>query len=174
MHDDPTKTVTGIEAIAKRIEELSLKQHHVKIRQVDCHLTVDLSIVIQVCGEISSTPVTDTQTQPIMKCFVQTFVLTPTDNSKQKYYVHNDIFRYLDSPTTILTNDNNTKISTTTTNNNEVSNELKFMFIGLIDQLKNGLDGFNKALESFKGQMDNNFASVNKNIQNLEKNARNL
>ncbi|CAF5114508.1 unnamed protein product, partial [Rotaria sp. Silwood1] len=137
MHDDPTKTVTGIEAIAKRIEELSLKQHHVKIRQVDCHLTVDLSIVIQVCGEISSTPVTDTQTQPIMKCFVQTFVLTPTDNSKQKYYVHNDIFRYLDSPTTILTNDNNTKISTTTTNNNEVSNELKFMFIGLIDQLKN-------------------------------------
>ncbi|CAF1007945.1 unnamed protein product [Rotaria sordida] len=121
MHDDPTKTVTGIEAIAKRIEELSLKQRHVKIRQVDCHLTVGSSIVIQVCGEISPTPVTDTQPQPIMKRFVQTFVLTPADNSKQKYYVHNDIFRYQDSPATILTNDNNTKTSMTTTNNNEVA-----------------------------------------------------
>ncbi|CAF5096016.1 unnamed protein product, partial [Rotaria sp. Silwood1] len=119
MHDDPTKTVTGIEAIAKRIEELSLKQRHVKIRQVDCHLTVGSSIVIQVCGEISSAPITDTQTQPTMKRFVQTFVLTPADNSKQKYYVHNDIFRYQDSPTSILTNDNNTKASTTITNNNE-------------------------------------------------------
>ncbi|CAF4729819.1 unnamed protein product [Rotaria sp. Silwood1] len=121
MHDDPTKTVTGIEAIAKRIEELSLKQRHVKIRQVDCHLTVGSSIVIQVCGEISSAPITDTQTQPTMKRFVQTFVLTPADNSKQKYYVHNDIFRYQDSPTSILTNDNNTKASTTITNNNEVT-----------------------------------------------------
>ncbi|CAF2680832.1 unnamed protein product [Rotaria sp. Silwood2] len=121
MHDDPTKTVTGIEAIAKRIEELSLKQRHVKIRQVDCHLTVGSSIVIQVCGEISSAPITDTQTQPIMKRFVQTFVLTPADTSKQKYYVHNDIFRYQDTTTTLLTNDNNTKTSMTITNNNEVT-----------------------------------------------------
>jgi hypothetical protein len=106
MHDDPTKTVTGIEAIAKRIEELSLKQRHVKIRQVDCHSTVGLSVVVQVCGEISSTAITDSETQPIMKRFVQTFVLTPADNSKQKYYVHNDIFRYQDSPTSTSTNDN--------------------------------------------------------------------
>jgi hypothetical protein len=40
-----------------------------------------------------------------MKRFVQTFVLTPADNSKQKYYVHNDIFRYQDSPSPISTND---------------------------------------------------------------------
>lgn len=119
MHDDPTKTATGIEAIAKRIEELSFKQRHVKVRQVDCHLTVGSSIVIQVCGEISSTPITDTQVQPIMKRFVQTFVLTPADNSKLKYYVHNDIFRYQDSPTTMLTNDNNIKTSMSITNNNE-------------------------------------------------------
>ena len=118
MHDDPTKTAIGTEAIAKRIEELSLKQRHVKIRQVDCHSTVASSIVIQVCGEISSIPIAvDSQTQPIMKRFVQTFVLTPADNSKQKYYVHNDIFRYQDSPTSFLTNDNNTKTSTTTVNN---------------------------------------------------------
>ncbi|CAF3715104.1 unnamed protein product [Rotaria socialis] len=121
MHDDPTKSVTGIEAIAKRIEELSLKQRHVKIRQVDCHLTVGSSIVIQVCGEISSTPIVDSQSQPIMKRFVQTFVLTPADNSKQKYYVHNDIFRYQDSSTTVLTTDNNTKTSMILTNNSEVT-----------------------------------------------------
>ena len=116
MHDDPTKSVTGTEAIAKRIEELSLKQRHVKIRQVDCHSTVGSSVVVQVCGEISSTSINDSQSQPIMKRFVQTFVLTPADNSKQKYYVHNDIFRYQDSPTTVLITNNNTK---TTTSNSE-------------------------------------------------------
>lgn len=99
MHDDPNKTVTGTDAIAKRIEELSLKQRHVKIRQVDCHSTVSASVVVQVCGEISTTSILDSQTQPVMKRFVQTFVLTPADDSKQKYYVHNDIFRYQDSPT---------------------------------------------------------------------------
>jgi hypothetical protein len=111
MHDDPNKTVTGIENISKRIEELSLKQRHVKIRQVDCHSTVGSSVVVQVCGEISSTSISDNQI-PIMKRFVQTFVLAPTPNSKQKYYVHNDIFRYQDNPTEktlSLTTDNEGK-----------------------------------------------------------------
>ena len=94
MHDDPTKTVTGTEAIAKRIEQLSFKQRHVKIRQVDCHSTVGSAVVVQVCGEISST-MNDPNT---MKRFVQTFVLAPTEQAKQKYYVHNDIFRYQDTP----------------------------------------------------------------------------
>lgn len=98
MHDDPIKTVTGTEEIAKRIEQLSLKQRHVKIRQVDCHSTVGSSVVVQVCGEISLTPVTDSNSNPTMKRFVQTFVLAPTEQSKQKYYVHNDIFRYQDMP----------------------------------------------------------------------------
>ena len=56
-----------------------------------------------------------------MRRFVQTFVLAPTDNAKQKYYVHNDIFRYQDNPTSITTtdnnNNNNTKISSITTDN---------------------------------------------------------
>lgn len=120
MHDDPMKTVIGTEAIAKRIEELSLKQRHVKIRQVDCHSTVGSSIVIQVCGEISSTAIVDPQTQPVMKRFVQTFVLTPANDSKQKYYVHNDIFRYQDSPTSFLSNDNN-NTKTSIMNNNEAT-----------------------------------------------------
>ncbi|CAF1267709.1 unnamed protein product [Rotaria sordida] len=124
MHDDPNKTVTGIENIAKRIEELSLKQRHVKIHQVDCHSTVGSSVVVQVCGKISSSSIVDNQT-PIMKRFVQTFVLVPTVNAKQKYYVHNDIFRYQDDAIWSSTTDNNnTEISittTTTTDNNEVA-----------------------------------------------------
>jgi hypothetical protein len=115
MHDDPTKTVTGTELIAKRIEELSLKQRHVKIRQVDCHSTVGSSVVVQVCGEISTNSITDSQIQPIMKRFVQTFVLTPADNSKQKYYVHNDIFRYQDSPTIDRSNSVETPITPSAT-----------------------------------------------------------
>ncbi|CAF2669567.1 unnamed protein product [Rotaria sp. Silwood2] len=123
MHDDPSKTVTGVENIAKRIEELSLKQRHVKIRQVDCHSTVGSSVVVQVCGEISSSSIADNPT-PIMKRFVQTFVLAPTVNAKQKYYVHNDIFRYQDDAIWTTTTDNtNTKTSpsTTVTDNNEVA-----------------------------------------------------
>jgi len=116
MHDDPIKTVTGTELIAKRIEELSLKQRSVKIRQVDCHSTVGSSVVVQVCGEISTTSIIDSQIQPIMKRFVQTFVLTPADNSKQKYYVHNDIFRYQDSP--IIDNKIETPITPLATNTN--------------------------------------------------------
>ncbi|CAF3136453.1 unnamed protein product [Rotaria socialis] len=115
MHDDPNTTVTGLENIAKRIEELSLKQRHVKIRQVDCHSTVGASVVVQVCGEISSTSIIDNQT-PIMKRFVQTFVLAPAVDAKQKYYVHNDIFRYQDDTVWIPTIDNtSTKISSPTT-----------------------------------------------------------
>lgn len=99
MHDDPNKTAVGTEEIAKRIEQLSLKQRHVKIRQVDCHSTVGSSVVVQVCGEISAPVIESTAaSSPTMKRFVQTFVLAPTDQAKQKYYVHNDIFRYQDTP----------------------------------------------------------------------------
>ena len=108
MHDDPNKIVTGIEDITKRIEELSFKQRHVKIRQVDCHSTVGSSVVVQVCGEISSTVVPDNQT-PVMKRFVQTFVLAPAENAKQKYYVHNDIFRYQDNQISSITTENEGK-----------------------------------------------------------------
>ncbi|UJR07756.1 hypothetical protein I4U23_012040 [Adineta vaga] len=132
MHDDPQKTVTGTEEIAKRIEELSLKQRHVKIRQVDCHSTVGSSVVVQVCGEISSSSITDSQTQPMMKRFVQTFVLTPADNSKQKYYVHNDIFRYQDSPSPSSMTENNTNTKTTT-NINEATSPLATMSSTVIE-----------------------------------------
>jgi hypothetical protein len=52
-----------------------------------------------------------------MKRFVQTFILAPTPDAKQKYYVHNDIFRYQDNSTSSSTTDNNTKLSSITTDN---------------------------------------------------------
>ncbi|CAF0982383.1 unnamed protein product [Didymodactylos carnosus] len=83
--------VIGIDNIKQRIEELNFKNRHVKIRQVDCHSTILQGVVVQVCGEISSS---NQEEQTKMKRFVQTFVLVP--QSKIKYYVHNDIFRYQD------------------------------------------------------------------------------
>lgn len=110
MYDDPSTVVTGVENIAKRIEELSLKQRQVIIHQVNCHSTFDSSIVVQVCGEISSSSITDNQT-PVMKSFIQTFVLAPTVNTKQKYYIFDDIFRYQNNigqkPTIEQINDQN-------------------------------------------------------------------
>jgi hypothetical protein len=49
-----------------------------------------------------------------MKRFVQTFVLAPTPDAKQKYYVHNDIFRYQNNPSSTT---DNTKASSITTDN---------------------------------------------------------
>ena len=131
MHDDPTKTVSGIENICKRIEELSFEQRHVKIRQVDCHSTVGSSVVVQVCGEISAGPILDNNQTPIMKRFVQTFVLAPTTiNDKQKYYVHNDIFRYQDNQTSTSTTDNtNTRPSSLNTSNEGSIGLLQLSFV---------------------------------------------
>ncbi|CAF0793480.1 unnamed protein product [Didymodactylos carnosus] len=88
-----SSVVIGIDNIQQRIEELGFKNRHVKIRQVDCHSTILQSVVVQVCGEISSSSSNQGE-QTKMKRFVQTFVLVP--QSKTKYYVHNDIFRYQD------------------------------------------------------------------------------
>jgi hypothetical protein len=106
MHDVSNKIAVETAQIVKRIEQLSLKKRHVKIRQVDCHSTVGSSVVVQVCGEIS-VPISKATvaSSPTMKRFAQTFVLAPTEQSKQKYYLHNDIFRYQDTP----------MVSTTTT-----------------------------------------------------------
>ncbi|CAF4465996.1 unnamed protein product, partial [Rotaria magnacalcarata] len=70
---------------------------------------------------------------PIMKRFVQTFVLAPAVDAKQKYYVHNDIFRYQDDTVWIPTIDNtSTKISSPTTayvnEGNLLLISLKFLF----------------------------------------------
>jgi Ras GTPase-activating protein-binding protein 1 len=77
----------GPEAIARRINDLNLRDCHAKIRQVDSHPTIGNGVVVQVTGELSNNG------DP-MRRFMQTFVLAP--RQPKKYYVQNDIFRYQD------------------------------------------------------------------------------
>ena len=78
-----------LQAIYDKIATLGLSQVHTKIKQVDGYNTLSNEhgpgIVVQVTGELS---VAGNQMRP----FVQTFVLAL--QSPQKYYIHNDIFRY--------------------------------------------------------------------------------
>ncbi len=73
--------------INKKIQQLSFKDCHTKIRQVDSQATIENAVVVQVTGELSNNG------EP-MRRFMQTFVLAP--QTPKKYYVHNDIFRYQD------------------------------------------------------------------------------
>lgn len=94
---------------------LSFRNCHTKIRHVDAHATLNEGVVVQVMGELSN------NMQPMRK-FMQTFVLAPevgplttpappTSLGAQpevdpllclqgtvanKFYVHNDVFRYQD------------------------------------------------------------------------------
>lgn len=77
----------GQSDIHKRIMALNFSECHTKIRQVDSQATVAGAVVVQVTGELSNNG------SP-MRRFMQTFVLAP--QSPNKYYVHNDIFRYQD------------------------------------------------------------------------------
>lgn len=79
--------VVGQLEIDKKIRQLSFKDCHTKIRQVDSQLTIGNGVVVQVTGELSNNG-------EAMRRFMQTFVLAP--QSPKKFYVHNDIFRYQD------------------------------------------------------------------------------
>lgn len=81
--EDP---VIGQLEIDKKIRSLGFKDCHTKIRQVDAQSTIGSGVVVQVTGELSNNG------EP-MRRFMQTFVLAP--QTPKKFYVHNDIFRYL-------------------------------------------------------------------------------
>lgn len=66
---------------------LQFSECHTKIRHVDAHATLGDGVVVQVMGELSN------RGQP-MRRFMQTFVLAPEGSAVNKFYVHNDIFRY--------------------------------------------------------------------------------
>lgn len=91
---------------------LSFRNCHTKIRHVDAHATLNEGVVVQVMGELSN------NMQPMRK-FMQTFVLAPEVGAlnpappfilqqevdlwlclqgtvANKFYVHNDVFRYQD------------------------------------------------------------------------------
>ncbi|XP_004073663.1 ras GTPase-activating protein-binding protein 1 [Oryzias latipes] len=85
----PLEPVYGQSEIHKRVMALSFRDCHTKIRHVDAHATLNEGVVVQVMGELSN------NLQPMRK-FMQTFVLAPEGTVPNKFYVHNDVFRYQD------------------------------------------------------------------------------
>ncbi|XP_049608005.1 ras GTPase-activating protein-binding protein 1 isoform X1 [Syngnathus scovelli] len=85
----PLEAVYGQSDIHKRVMALSFRDCHTKIRHVDAHATLNEGVVVQVMGELSN------NMQPMRK-FMQTFVLAPEGTVANKFYVHNDVFRYQD------------------------------------------------------------------------------
>ncbi|MBN3315648.1 G3BP2 protein, partial [Atractosteus spatula] len=81
--------VLAPEEIHKKVMSLQFSECHTKIRYVDAHATLSDGVVVQVMGELSNNG------QPMRK-FMQTFVLAPEGSVANKFYVHNDIFRYED------------------------------------------------------------------------------
>ncbi|XP_009885049.1 PREDICTED: ras GTPase-activating protein-binding protein 2 isoform X2 [Charadrius vociferus] len=85
----PQEAVYGQAEIHKKVMSLQFSECHTKIRHVDAHATLSDGVVVQVMGELSNNG------QP-MRRFMQTFVLAPEGSVPNKFYVHNDIFRYED------------------------------------------------------------------------------
>uniref|UniRef100_A0A8C4X486 G3BP stress granule assembly factor 2b n=1 Tax=Erpetoichthys calabaricus TaxID=27687 RepID=A0A8C4X486_ERPCA len=85
----PAEAVYGQAEIHKKVMSLLFSECHTKIRHVDAHATLNDGVVVQVIGELSNNG------QPMRK-FMQTFVLAPEGSVANKFYVHNDIFRYED------------------------------------------------------------------------------
>ncbi|XP_037117780.1 ras GTPase-activating protein-binding protein 2 isoform X1 [Syngnathus acus] len=83
------EAVYGQSEIHKKVMSLKFSECHTKIRHVDAHATLSDGVVVQVLGELSNNG------QPMRK-FMQTFVLAPEGSVANKFYVHNDIFRYED------------------------------------------------------------------------------
>ncbi|CAL8331708.1 unnamed protein product [Lota lota] len=83
------EAVYGQAEIHKKVMSLQFSECHTKIRHVDAHATMSDGVVVQVLGELSNNG------QPMRK-FMQTFVLAPEGSVPNKFYVHNDIFRYED------------------------------------------------------------------------------
>ncbi|XP_051517017.1 ras GTPase-activating protein-binding protein 2 isoform X1 [Myxocyprinus asiaticus] len=83
----PEEAVYGQAEIHKKVMSLQFSECHTKIRHVDAHATLGDGVVVQVMGELSNSG------QP-MRRFMQTFVLAPEGSAVNKFYVHNDIFRY--------------------------------------------------------------------------------
>ncbi|XP_056588414.1 ras GTPase-activating protein-binding protein 2-like [Triplophysa dalaica] len=83
----PEEAVYGQAEIHTKVMSLQFSECHTKIRHVDAHATLGDGVVVQVMGELSNGG-------RAMRRFMQTFVLAPEGSAVNKFYVHNDIFRY--------------------------------------------------------------------------------
>uniref|UniRef100_A0A8R1TTH6 NTF2 domain-containing protein n=1 Tax=Onchocerca volvulus TaxID=6282 RepID=A0A8R1TTH6_ONCVO len=84
---DTDQPVQGQQKIQKAIERLAFVDCKARIYTVSGTATMNNGLVIQVCGELS------TGDNPGRR-FLQTFILCP--QTPKKYYVHNDVFQWLD------------------------------------------------------------------------------
>ncbi|VDN90148.1 unnamed protein product [Brugia pahangi] len=84
---DTDQPVQGQQKIQKAIERLAFIDCKARIYTVSGTATMNNGLVIQVCGELS---IGDNPGRR----FLQTFILCP--QTPKKYYVHNDVFQWLD------------------------------------------------------------------------------
>ncbi|VDK59015.1 unnamed protein product [Anisakis simplex] len=84
---DIDQPVQGQQKIREAIERLEFVDCKARIYTVCGTATINNCLVVQVCGELSMND------QPGRR-FLQTFILCP--QTPKKYYVHNDVFQWLD------------------------------------------------------------------------------
>ncbi|XP_044517714.1 ras GTPase-activating protein-binding protein 1 isoform X1 [Gracilinanus agilis] len=85
----PADAVYGQKEIHRKVMSQNFTNCHTKIRHVDAHATLNDGVVVQVMGLLSNN-------NQAFRRFMQTFVLAPEGSVANKFYVHNDIFRYQD------------------------------------------------------------------------------
>jgi RNA recognition motif-containing protein len=86
------ETVSGLEGITKKIQQLEFQNCRVTLSVVDAQSSIQGGIIIMVVGHLSNR-------EESPRKFVQTFYLAEQSNATSRgYYVQNDIFRYLDEP----------------------------------------------------------------------------
>ena len=92
VNEPKTISLVGKSEIENALKELASNYQdcYTEIRQIEASATLNDGVLIQVYGDLSING------EP-MRPFSQTFVLA--NKSKNKYYVHNDIFRYQDIDT---------------------------------------------------------------------------
>jgi len=84
------ETVSGLEAITKKIQQLDFQNCRVTLSVVDAQSSVQGGIIIMVVGHLANK-------EESPRKFVQTFYLAEQSSTTSRgYYVHNDIFRYID------------------------------------------------------------------------------
>ena len=85
----PADAVYGQKEIHRKVMSQSFTNCHTKIRHIDAHATLNDGVVVQVMGLLSNN-------NQALRRFMQTFVLAPEGSVANKFYVHNDVFRYQD------------------------------------------------------------------------------
>ncbi|KAL1788121.1 ras GTPase-activating protein-binding 1 [Sigmodon hispidus] len=85
----PADAVYGQKEIHRKVMSQNFTNCHTKIPHVDAHATLNDRVVVQVMSLLLNN-------NQALQRFMKTFVLAPEGSVANKFYVHNDIFRYQD------------------------------------------------------------------------------